>query len=731
MLNFNTWHRIDLSKEVQFLFLRRSDATYEEIVSTSRLQERERGNDLHTPPAELFGELVQMRSLVLGFVSYAPLTLPNNHDKNGVNCDKRPRYWLSPRCAVPLENSERFQDEHVRVEDLGKPPVDDSPHFKEYWRRIREMEVAFRGPEDPDLDPNDDPQRLPDNFLGIPDQLAVPDNPANLLDTTWSLLPEEEVARLESDDPFYISEGDDYDAELACAGDIRKARRKPLNLIRNAWRLVHLGTSSAVPTRKRNVSSVAFLAAKRTGTVAGIGTDANDSTSEASPHMYLVDCGENTTGRLEQCYWCKTHGFRWLRGIFVTHLHGDHIYGIPPMLQALGQLWPKNQERPTIRIFGPPGIRGYIRANLFMEKDIGITFSVSEMMPRENDFDHIQGRGWTPSNADLLECEKVRSYDSRMDGVPPPHANEVRADDIEASEDGYWHVLRDDDCALEVIAGPLKHRLPCFGYVFNELAHSFVEDSNGTILNGTANNQGHNSCSFPVDVDKARALGVRGRQYAVLRSGRAVKVRGMDGVVTPADVTPNIRKDKKQSQNSPLEAGLRKAVVLGDTCDSSGIVGAAKDCDLLIHEATFLEELKDKAAAAMHSTAKMAGAFASQIRARKLVLTHFSSRYEASRCFTDKKTGRGSFDSNIDDLQEGEDEDEDEDLVSPTVIISEARQTYKKGPIITAYDFMEHDLPLNMKRGLKLQKPNAKNEALNGRFVTPPVKSASGSVVAF
>ena len=67
-------------------------------------------------------------------------------------------------------------------------------------------------------------------------------------------------------------------------------------------------------------------------------------------------------------------------------------------------------------------------------------------------------------------------------------------------------------------------------------------------------------------------------------------------------------------------------VILGDTIDSWPISPLALDADLLSHEATFKSDLEHKAYVAQHSTGHMAGAFAAMIRAKHLVLTHFSAR---------------------------------------------------------------------------------------------------------
>jgi ribonuclease BN (tRNA processing enzyme) len=100
--------------------------------------------------------------------------------------------------------------------------------------------------------------------------------------------------------------------------------------------------------------------------------------------------------------------------------------------------------------------------------------------------------------------------------------------------------------------------------------------------------------------------------YRQLISGKSVKAP--DGrVVEPGMVIGKARRP-------------RKIVILGDTYDPSDIAEHAMDADVLIHEATCCDEDLQVALSKGHSTAGMAGEFARKIRAKHLILNHFSPR---------------------------------------------------------------------------------------------------------
>ncbi len=99
--------------------------------------------------------------------------------------------------------------------------------------------------------------------------------------------------------------------------------------------ITFLGTSSGVPTRSRNVSSVALRLPQRA-------------------ELWLFDCGEGTQHQLLR----SDLKISQLSRIFVTHMHGDHIFGLMGLLASCGLAG--NIQR--VDIYGPPGLNEYLQA---------------------------------------------------------------------------------------------------------------------------------------------------------------------------------------------------------------------------------------------------------------------------------------------------------------------------------------------------------------------------------
>jgi ribonuclease Z len=99
--------------------------------------------------------------------------------------------------------------------------------------------------------------------------------------------------------------------------------------------ITFLGTSSGVPTKSRNVSSVALRLPQRA-------------------ELWLFDCGEGTQHQILR----SELKISQLSRIFVTHMHGDHIFGLMGLLASCGLAG--NVDK--IDIYGPSGLNEYLQA---------------------------------------------------------------------------------------------------------------------------------------------------------------------------------------------------------------------------------------------------------------------------------------------------------------------------------------------------------------------------------
>ena len=284
-------------------------------------------------------------------------------------------------------------------------------------------------------------------------------------------------------------------------------------------RLLFLGTSSGVPC-KRNVSSILLTL--------------------QSGRCIMIDCGEGTQHQLMK----SSVRFGRLSAILITHLHGDHCYGLFGLLHTLAM----NGRVAPLPIFGPIGLKRMVDG----------VFACSG--------------GWFGFDLLFTELDPScqHSFDLRLDSAVTAAAPDV----------------------LAVDACPLKHAIPALGYVFTE-----------------------NPRPPRLDVAKARALGLSGALLGQLKAGLDVVSPETGEIVTAASCL--------------LPAPpRRKVAVAQDTCDSSAMAEAAMDVHYLVHECTYEAALRDKAIEHGHSTSEMAAEFAKTVRAKNLLLTHFSPRYE-------------------------------------------------------------------------------------------------------
>lgn len=269
-------------------------------------------------------------------------------------------------------------------------------------------------------------------------------------------------------------------------------------------RITFLGTSGSMPSSKRGSSSV----------VVRLGRE-----------LLMFDCGEGTQRQMVQA----KIGFQREMKILISHLHGDHVLGLPGLLQSMSLL----RREKELNIYGPIGLVEYVKA--FSESLGGPNFPV------------IIHEIFEPGI--IYESKQYR---------------------IEAI------------CA--------EHRAMAWSFGFFE-----------------------SSRPGRFHPEKAEKLGIpKGKLWHKLQYGEVVEYNGY--VFKPIQVADEPRKG-------------RSIVYSGDTAPSRTLVEFADDADLLIHEATFIEELATRAEENGHTTALQAGILAAEANVKCLVLTHISSRY--------------------------------------------------------------------------------------------------------
>ena len=286
-------------------------------------------------------------------------------------------------------------------------------------------------------------------------------------------------------------------------------------------RVTFLGTGGAVPTTERAPSA---LFVNREG------------------DRLLFDCGEGTQRGMMRF----NTGFGIDR-LFVSHLHGDHVLGIPGLVQTLGF----NDRTEPLTVHCPPDTAGALD-------------------------DLVHAVGHEPG------------FPVRIEPVTPGA--------VAFETDEYT-----------VSAFETTHRTRSQGYVLAE------DDRPGRF-----------------DRPRAEELGVPvGPDFGRLHAGETVELE--DGTVVEPDQVVG-----------PPRPG-RTLVYTADTRPRERTVEVAADADLLVHDATFADDMAGRARDTAHSTGREAGEIAQRAGADRLALVHISSRY-AGDASPIRREARGAFD---------------------------------------------------------------------------------------
>jgi len=301
-------------------------------------------------------------------------------------------------------------------------------------------------------------------------------------------------------------------------------------------RVIFLGTAGSIPTLQRSLPAIAV---QRKG------------------ELILFDCGEGVQRQMIRA----GIGFHRKTKVLITHMHGDHVLGLPGLFQTMSLL---DRER-KLEVYGPSGIKAFVEAT---QRTVQFTLT----FPIE--FFEIEDAG--------VVC-KEKEY-------------EVHA---------IW----------------VDHVIP-------SLAYSLTEKPRPGRFHP----------------EKARSLEVpEGFLWSKLQQGSTVKLSN-GRVVKPEEVL------------GPPRPG-RKIVYTGDARPVENLVEFAENADLLIHDATFDDELWERAREDGHSTPSQAAETAKKAGTKRLVLTHISARYK-----------------------------------DPSLLLEQAKKIFPR--VDLAEDFMRIDLPL-------------------------------------
>ncbi|MBP3228276.1 MAG: ribonuclease Z [Bacteroidaceae bacterium] len=273
------------------------------------------------------------------------------------------------------------------------------------------------------------------------------------------------------------------------------------------FRLTVIGCGSALPTLRHNASAQVL---------------------DVHGRLYLIDCGEGTQRELRR----QRIAMSRIGHVFISHLHGDHCFGLPGLLTTLSML----------------GGRGELHIHAFAK--------LEEML--------------APMLAYHLSGSDLR---------PVFHAISTQGGEV-------VH----EDSAVRVTTIRLRHRVPCVGFIFDEqpalphIRRDMVDFLHIPHYHLNAIKQGE---GWTDD---------EGRFYPHER------------LTTPA-------------------APPRRYAYVSDTLPCPEHCETLGGADLLYHEATFCESEAARARETRHSTAAQAAEIARKAGAKRLLLGHYSARY--------------------------------------------------------------------------------------------------------
>lgn len=263
-------------------------------------------------------------------------------------------------------------------------------------------------------------------------------------------------------------------------------------------------------------------------------TNPTSQTLEIRSHLFLIDCGEGTQVQLRK----NKIKFSRIKHIFISHLHGDHFFGLPGLLSTFRLLGRESE----LHVYGPKGIKEAITVLL------------------------KAGDSWTNYPLLFHELESKKSE----------------------------RIFEDEIITVDTI--PLIHRVYTNGFLFKE-----------------------KQAPKKLDITAANHYGIDQSQYHNIKAGK-------DGTAKDGESIPN----EKLTLPPP---NPKSYAFCSDTVYNEAMVPLIKDVDVLYHESTFIKSENHLCAKTKHSTAEQAATIAKLANVGKLILGHYSSRYDSLEVF--------------------------------------------------------------------------------------------------
>lgn len=247
--------------------------------------------------------------------------------------------------------------------------------------------------------------------------------------------------------------------------------------------------------------------------------------------LFLIDCGEGTQMQLTRYKVRRSK----ISHIFISHLHGDHCFGLPGLLTSFN------------------------------------------LMNRENDL-HLHA----PAPLKQILELQFSSADTRF--TYKLHFHEL--------EDGI--IVNDDKFSVE--AFKVYHRIDCWGFVIREKKKP-----------------------RKIDMEKITGKNIPAIFYERLKNGE-------DYITKTGEIISN-------ESVTIANTAPRSYAFSGDTIYNEAICEHVKEVTMLYHEATFLKDQRERAASRFHSTTEQAATIAKIAQVKRLLIGHFSSKYETLDAF--------------------------------------------------------------------------------------------------